>query len=461
MRDSREHSRALYSLEAEEAVLGGLLIGEKTWPLIAALLAPRDFYRADHRLIFGAIKALAASGRGHDAVMVSQHLERNGKLEEAGGLAYLSKLTRHTPTVANIRGYAEVVRERATLRDLARLAQDLEREVNTAGEGSALELIARHQQMLIDLQGRSRVGKGLVSSRELATELVDDLDRRREAPCGLSVGLSNFDEITAGLEPGDLVVIAARPGMGKTALLVSIAANVSARVPVSVFSAEMPAHQLMRRALALTANVSQGRLRRPERLTDSDWAAISPAIGTIAELRLSIDDTALPTFAHIRGESMALKARSGLGLVLVDYLQLVKGAGNNRYEELRDVVYGLKALAKDLEVPVIVLAQLNRGVENRDDKRPYMSDLRDSGAIEEAADIVGLLYSEGYYDPDFGMPYVLECAIEKNRNGERGGECLWHFSGQHSRVTVLDAGARAQYLQQRAKRRRAGSGVDL
>lgn len=174
---------------------------------------------------------------------------------------------------------------------------------------------------------------------------------------------------------------------------------------------------------------------------------------------MSIDDTPLPALTHIRAESLALKARTGLGLVMIDYMQLVKGSGKNRYEELRDVAYGIKAMAKDLEVPVIVLAQLNRGVESRDEKRPLLSDLRDSGAIEEAADIVGLLYSEGYYDPDFGMPYVLECQIEKNRNGERG-ECLWHFSGQHSRVTELDSGARAQYLQQRAKRRRPGS-VDL
>lgn len=271
MRDNHARSHAPpYSLESEEAVLGGLLIGEKTWPLVAPLISSRDFYRADNRLVFGAVKVLAESGRGHDVVMVAQHLERNGNLEEAGGLARLGMLARHTPTVVNIRGYAEVVRERALLRDLAQAAKDLECGVNTPAECTAVELLARHQQALIDLQARSRIGKGLVSSRDLAADLVDDLDRRREAPRGLSVGLRNFDELTAGLEPGDLVVIAARPGMGKTALLVSIAANVSARTPVAVFSAEMPAHQLMRRSVALTANVSQGRLRRPERLSDSD-----------------------------------------------------------------------------------------------------------------------------------------------------------------------------------------------
>jgi replicative DNA helicase len=450
-----------HSVEAEQAVIGSLLIDPKAWAAVTGRLQPQDFYRADHRLIFAAIAAIAGAGTACDVVMVSQRLERVGKLEAAGGLAYLSTLARQTPSAANVYGYADVVRERATLRGLAALAQDLERGVGVVGEHTAAELIARHQTALLDLQARSRIGKGLVSSRDLAAELIDDLDRRREAPRGLSVGLSNFDELTAGLEPGDLVVIAARPGMGKTALLVSIASYVSAHVPVAVFSAEMPSHQLMRRAASLAAGVPQGRLRRSEQLTDSDWAAISPALSEIAELRLSIDDTALPALAHIRAESLALKARQGLGLVMIDYVQLVQGRGKNRYEELRDVAYGLKAMAKDLAVPVIVLAQLNRGVESRDQKRPHLSDLRDSGAIEEAADIVGLLYSEGYYDREFSMPYVLECHLEKNRNGERG-ECLWHFSGQYSRVTVLEPGARLQYVRHmQGKQRQNGRGNDL
>jgi replicative DNA helicase len=200
----------------------------------------------------------------------------------------------------------------------------------------------------------------------------------------------------------------------------------------------------MRRCIALLTDISQGKLRRAEQLTDADWAAITTAAAVVAERRLWIDDTSLPTLTHVRSESVAQKVTSGLGLVLVDYCQLVQGDGANRYEQLRDVAYGFKALAKDLQVPVILLAQLNRGVESREDKRPHLSDLRDSGAIEEAADIVGLLYSRAYYDKDFGMPYVLECAIEKNRNGERG-QCLWQFEGAFSRITALNSGAAAQY----------------
>lgn len=449
-----------HSIEAEQAVLGSCMIDAKAWATIADVLAPSDFYRAEHRVIFEAIGSLARAGKAHDTVLVLQHLERVGQLNDAGGLACLGSLVRDTPTAANVRAYADVVRERSTLRGLSCLAQALERNVSDSGQHTASELIAAHQGALIALQARSRDGKGLVSSRDLAADLVDDLDRRQESNPGLSVGLVDFDEVSGGLENGDLVVIAARPGMGKTALLVTIAAHVSERAPVAVFSAEMPAQQLMRRALALGSSVPQGRLRRAKGLSDADWRAITPAIGALAERKLWIDDTALPSLQHIRAESMSLKARHGLGLVLVDYVQLVAGRGKNRYEELRDVAYGLKALAKDLTVPVVVLAQLNRGVEARDEKRPYMSDLRDSGAIEEAADIVGLLYSQGYYDPDFTMPHVLECAIEKNRNGERG-QCLWHFSGEHSRVTVLEPEPRAQYRHLREKQRRKGSNDDL
>lgn len=412
-----------HSIESEQAVLGSLLVDPKVWPQIASQLAPQDFYRDDHRVIFSAIAALAEAAKAHDIVMVNQHLERTGELNQVGGFAYLGYLARNTPTSANAKQYAEIVRDRANRRKLSDLARTLERNVNDFRGESVAELIAEYQQALTELQTRSRTGNGLTSSRDLARELADDLDRRCETPLGLSVGLSDFDEITNGLEPGDLVVIAARPGMGKTALLVSIADYVSQHTPTVVFSAEMPKLQLMRRAVSKRTTVPQVRLRRAETLSDDDWTAISLTLGTMAEQDLWIDDTPLPSLSHIRAESVSLKACHGLGLVMIDYVQLVKGAGNNRYEELRDVAYGLKALAKDIAAPVVVLAQLNRNVETRDQKRPNLSDLRDSGAIEEAADIVGMLYRENYYDRDSSMPNVLECQIEKNRNGDRG-TCL-------------------------------------
>jgi len=289
---------------------------------------------------------------------------------------------------------------------------------------------------------------------------ASDLERRRDAQVGLSIGLEDFDAITGGLEPGDLVVIAARPGMGKTSLLVTIEAEVAKGSPAAVFSAEMPAQQLTRWSVALLGRVSQTRLRHARELTDADWSAIWSAAASVGQLKLWIDDTPLPPLTHIRAEAFALKAQAGLGVILIDYVQLVAGAGANRYEQLRDVAYGLKALAKDLAVPVIVLAQLNRAVETRDRKRPHLSDLRDSGATEEAADIVGLLYAEGYYNSDFEMPDVLECAIAKNRNGERG-ECFWSFCGDHSRMTVLEDGPRAQYRRLRAVKQHRGGADDL
>jgi replicative DNA helicase len=303
------------------------------------------------------------------------------------------------------------------------------------------------------LHGQIRTGGGPQSSQELILALIDDLDRRREAPAGISTGVADLDLLTSGLEPGDLIVIGARPGMGKTALAVTLTSNVSHIHGVLVFSAEMPSQQIMRRILAKEANVAQSRLRRAEKLSDEDWIAITPAVATIAAQKFWIDDKALPSLDYIRAESFVLKAKHGLGLLIIDYVQLVKTGGRNRYEELRDISYGLKALAKDLQIPVIILAQLNRTVEGNQDKRPSMSSLRDSGAIEEAADIVALLYREGYYDPDFGMPYVLECNVEKNRNGDRG-TCYWRFNGEQSRITMLDSGARAQYLHNIAQKKR-------
>lgn len=438
---SAEHAPP-HSINAEEAVLGGLLLKSGAWSRIGDL-QPRDFYRPDHRTIFAAMAELAVKGVPFDAVILGDRLEHGNRLHDCGGLAYLGTLVRDTPGVANIEAYASAVRGHALRRDLQAFASSTARAA-ADGAGDTSALMGRVQEQLLQLQVRSRTGKGLVSTQDLAADFIDDLDSRRTASRGLAIGLSDFDELTHGLEPGDLVVIAARPGMGKTAIAVSIAAHVAQTQAVAVFSAEMPARQLMRRCVALLGNVSQGKLRRAEKLTDEDWNAITPAVTTLASRHLWIDDTAAPALTHIRSECLSLKARAGLGLVMVDYVQLVQGAGANRYEQLRDVAYGCKALAKDLSVPVIVLAQLNRGVEARDERRPRVSDLRDSGAIEEAADIIGLLYSEGYYHPEFQMPEALECRIEKHRNGERG-LCLWRFDGAVSRIAVLDTGDRSQY----------------
>jgi len=433
-----------HSVEAEQAVLGALLLdGGRTWPLVASLLTTADFYRADHRLIFDAIGEVARSGSAPDLVMVDAVLERRRQREDTGGFAYLGTLTRDT-TGANAEHYARIVRERAQLRQLAEMGHRLAAAALGQGDRSAEQLAAEVSRDLAALHGRAKSGAGLVSAHELAGALVDDLDARREGATGLMTGLADFDDTTGGLEPGELTIFAGRPAMGKSALMVTIAAHVSRDKPVALFSAEMPALQLARRAAALLGNISQTRMRRPDRLTDEDWVRISDGASKFRDRKLWIDDKQLPPMTHIRAECIGHKARHGLDLVLIDYVQLVSGTGANRYEQLREVAYGAKALAKELSIPVVMLAQLNRGVEQRERKRPFLSDLRDSGSIEEAADIVGLLYREDYYDQQFGMPNVVECAIEKHRNGERG-QCLWHFAGEFSRMTALDEGARRQY----------------
>ena len=447
---------APHSVEAEQAVLGALLLdGEKSWPLVAPILQPTDFYRPDHRLIFEAIAELG----GADAVTLYAHLERAKKAEQVGGLAYLSRLARETSTGANAEHYARIVRERAQLRGLAEIGRKLEAGAVEWGT-SAEELAADLERQLSELRGRAKSGAGLTGADELAKALVDDLERRREGECGLPTGLADFDLLTGGLEPGELTIFAGRPGMAKTSLLVTIGAHVARDKSAAIFSAEMPALQLARRFTALLGGISQTALRQPKKLTDNDWGLISDGISKFASRKLWINDRQLPPIEHIRAECIGHKARHGLALVMIDYCQLVEGRGANRYEQLRDVAYGAKALAKELACPVVMLAQLNRSVESREDRRPRLSDMRDSGSIEEAADIVGLLYREGYYNPDFDMPNVEECAIEKHRNGERG-QCLWHFAGEHSRMTALDESARSLYRFAIRGQKRQGAAIDL
>lgn len=431
------------SAESEQAVLGALLLDcQKAWPLVAPILTGADFYRPDHRAIFEGIAELNGAA---DVVTLFAHLERQKKAEGVGGLAYLSRIMRETSTAANVERYAGVVRERSQLRSLAEIGRRLEADALEHGR-SAEEIAANLEQRLSELRGRAKGGGELVSSQDLAMALVDDLERRREGATGLQTGLADFDELTGGLEPGELTILAGRPGLGKTALLVTIMAHVGKDHSAVVFSAEMPALQLARRATALLGNVSQTALRRPKRMTDDDWARATDGIGRFGERKVWIDDRQSPTHEHIRAEAIRHKARHGLSLVLVDYCQLVRGHGDNRHQQLTDVAYSFKALAKELAVPVVLLAQVNRGVEQREDKRPRMSDLRESGGIEEAADIVGMLYCESYYDSDFSMPNIVECMLEKHRNGERA-QCLWQFAGEFSRMTALDTAARQQYRQ--------------
>lgn len=442
-----------HSVEAEQSLIGAVMLEPKAWARVANRVATADFYRADHRAIWDAICETLGDGLATDTTTLAAHLECDGRLSAAGGRDYLGRLVEDVPSAANIESYARIVRDRAIKRRIGECGHKVAQLMYS--EDGAPEALLEASRLIGDLHGTARVGRGLVEARKLVSNLLDDLERKRAGERGLSVGLDDFDYLTFGLEAGDLVVLAGRPGMGKTATLVSMADYASRSTGVAVFSAEMPAQQLLRRSTSLISGIPQSKLRRPDNLDFADWDAIGHATTTLTERRLWIDDTAAPSLDHVRGEVLALATRAPVGLVMVDYVQLVTGEGANRYEELRTVAYGLKALAKEAACPVVLLAQLNRSVDGRDNKRPRLADLRDSGAIEEAADIVGLLYCEGYYDREFLVPDVLECAVEKNRNGERG-LCLWKFSGETSRLRLLEEHERSHYRQLIEKQRRRG-----
>lgn len=447
-----------HSVAAEQAVIGALLLdGAKLWPLVAPILSAGDFFRPDHRAVFEAAAQLLAGGSALDVVTMIAHLEARHELEAVGGEAYLIRLVRETATGENIEHYARAIRERAQLRQLADFGRAAEK-LALGDEGESAESIAGLlANQLSAIQQRSSIGGGLITIADITRELVDDLDARHAGKRGLQTGLADFDQLTGGLEPGELTIIAARPGMGKTATLCTIGAHVSREAWVAIFSAEMPKLQLGRRLLSLLGGPAQDKLRRAERMTQDDWASVTEATGKLSERHIAIDDRQSPTMEHVRAQCLGFRARYGMGLVMVDYLQLAQADGDKRHEVLTNVAYAGKALAKELNCPVIMLSQLNRGVESRDNKRPRMSDLRESGGIEEAADLICMLYREGYYDDRFDMPNVIECMIEKHRNGERG-QCLWHFAGEYSRMTALDETGRASYRHAIRSRRGSANG---
>ena len=376
-----------HSIEAEQAVLGGLLLDSQSWDNVADVLRGDDFYRKDHRLIFEAIGALAAQGQPCDAVTISEYLERNSQLAEVGGLAYLAGLARDTPTAANVRAYAQIVRERSLLRQLLHAGTEIAASVfNNEGE-SARELVegAESKVFAIAEQGVRGSRDGAVSIQTLMPALIDQIDEWHNNPAalrGLPSGFDEFDRKTGGLRPGDLVVVAGRPSMGKTTFAVNMAEYAAlkqdVRAPVVIFSMEMPAEQLMSRMLSSIGRVTLGHIRSGQ-ISDDDWQRITGAAGQLSEAKIFIDETPALTPTEVRARARRVHREHGLGLVVVDYLQLMQVPGNkeNRATEIAEISRGLKALAKELKVPVIALSQLNRGVEQRVDKKPVMSDLRE------------------------------------------------------------------------------------
>ena len=419
-----------HSLEAESSVLGGLLLDNSSWDRIGDLLNDSDFYRYEHRLVFNSVSSLINNNRAADVITVFEQMQSQGKADEVGGLAYLNSLAQYVPSSANIRRYAEIVRERAILRKLVSVSDEIATTaLNTNGRPVPNILDEAEQKIFNIGEEGSRMRQGFQSMGNLVVELLDRVEEMSKNPndiTGVPTGFVDLDRMTSGMQAGDLIVLAARPSMGKTALAINIAENVALKegLPVAVFSMEMGASQLAIRIVGSIGRIDQGRLRTGK-LHDEEWPRLAEAVERLRTVSLSIDETPGLTSSELRASARRLSRNCGkLGLVVVDYLQLMSGSsggdGDNRATELGEISRGLKMLAKELQCPVIALSQLNRGVEQRTDKRPMMSDLRESGAIEQDADVIMFIYRDDYYNKDSKEPGVAEIIIGKQRNGPTG-----------------------------------------
>ncbi len=419
-----------HSIEAEQSVLGGLMLDNSAWDRAGDLLTDSDFYRYEHKAIYKAIGDLVANTKPADVITVFEQLQMHGKAEECGGIAYLNALAQSVPSAANIRRYAEIVRERAVLRKLIEASDEIATNAfNPAGRSVS--------QILDEAEGRvfqigeegQRNKQGFQRMDQLVVQLIDRVtelhENGAEDVTGVRSGFYDLDRMTAGLQPGDLIVLAARPSMGKTAFALNIAENVAVQegLPVVVFSMEMGASQLALRMVGSLGRIDQSHLRTG-RLNDDEWGRLSEAVDRLKNASVFIDETAALNPAELRARARRQARTCGkLGLIVVDYLQLMSGSSGsdeNRATELGEISRGLKALAKELQCPVIALSQLNRSVETRPDKRPMMSDLRESGAIEQDADVIMFIYRDDYYNKESKEPGVAEIGIAKQRNGPTG-----------------------------------------
>ena len=419
-----------HSIEAESSVLGGLLLDNSAWDRVGDLLAEGDFYRYEHKLVYSAIGGLINTSRPADVITVYEHLQSLGKAEEMGGLGYLNALAQYVPSASNIRRYAEIVRERSILRKLVSASDEIATNAfNTQGRAVAQILDEAEQKIFNIGEEGSRMKQGFQAMPQLVVDLLDRVQEMADNQndiTGVPTGFVDFDRMTSGLQPGDLVVLAARPSMGKTALAINIAEHVALheQLPVAVFSMEMGASQLAVRIVGSIGRIDQGHLRTGK-LNDDVWPRLTEAIEKLRNVSLHIDETPGLTPSELRANARRLARQCGkLGLIVVDYLQLMSGSGgsngDNRATEIGEISRGLKMLAKELQCPVIALSQLNRSVEQRTDKRPMMSDLRESGAIEQDADVIIFIYRDDYYNKDSKEPGVAEIIIGKQRNGPTG-----------------------------------------
>jgi replicative DNA helicase len=428
-----------HSIQAEQAVLGGLLLDNQTWDVVADRIVEEDFYRRDHRLIFRAIRLLSEQHAPFDVITLSEALEKTGELEDAGGLAYLAVLARETPSAANISAYADIVRERAVLRQLIHVGTEIaDSAYQPEGRGMS-DLLEQAEQRVFHIADQRQRGsagfKPIKSLLAAAVDRIETLFQKEGHITGASTGFADFDDLTSGLQPSDLIIVAGRPSMGKTTFAMNIAEHVAIkeRLAVAVFSMEMPGEQLAMRMMSSLGRIDQHRVRTGK-LEDDEWPRMTSAINILAETQLFIDDTAALTPTEVRARCRRLARENGrLGLVVLDYLQLMQCAGGeNRVAEISEISRSLKALAKELNVPVLALSQLNRNLEQRPNKRPVPSDLRESGSIEQDADLIVFIYRDEVYHPDSADKGTAEIIIAKQRNGPIGTVRMT-FLGQYTR----------------------------
>ncbi len=432
-----------HSLEAEQSVIGGLMLDNQSWDYIADIINEQDFYRHDHALIFRSINALADEDQPYDVVTVSEWLGSRNELDSIGGLAYLSILANDTPTAVNVKAYANIVREYSVLRSLIQIGNEISASAYNADGRPSKELLdeAERKVFMIAEQGAGN-REGFEAINHLlakAVERVEEMYRSGEALTGVPTGFTNFDEKTSGLQKSDLIIVAGRPSMGKTSFAMNIAENAAMAEgkSVAIFSMEMPGDQLALRMMSSLGRIDSHSLRTGK-LEDPDWPRLTSTVTMMSKANLFIDDSPALSPTEIRARTRRLKREHDLDLIVIDYLQLMQITGNteNRATEISEISRSLKALAKELNVPVVALSQLNRSVEQRPDKRPVMSDLRESGGIEQDADVILFIYRDEVYNEDSSDKGTAEILIRKQRNGPIGMVRL-AFLGKYTRFENL------------------------
>jgi len=431
-----------HSIEAEQSVLGGLLLDNSAFDKIADVVMEADFYRDDHRRIFRHISRLVERSKPADVVTVDESVKNSEDKDKTGGLAYLAELAGNTPSAHNIRRYAEIVRECAVLRKLIEVSTDItDSAFNRMGKEVGQLLDEAESKVFQIAEAGARTQQGFMQIQPLLTQVMERIDLlyHKDNPSditGVPTGYHDLDQRTSGLQPGDLVIVAGRPSMGKTALALNMAEHVAVdnRLPVAVFSMEMSGTQLAMRMLGSIGRLDQHKLRTGK-LTDDDWNRLTNAVGKLHDAPIHIDETPALNALELRARARRLHRQYGtLGMIVVDYLQLMEAtsSGENRATEISEISRSLKSLAKELKVPVVALSQLNRGLEQRPNKRPVMSDLRESGAIEQDADLILFIYRDEVYNPDTPDKGVSEIIIGKQRNGPIGTIKLT-FLGEYTR----------------------------